>query len=58
LPGLQPAALVASSSKKKKRMRAILYAQFFPVKTLPQLVSDRNLYRLLVLSGLAVVLFS
>jgi hypothetical protein len=39
-------------------MRAILYAQFFPVKTLPQLVSDRNLYRLLVLSGLAVVLFS
>jgi hypothetical protein len=35
-------------------MKALLYAQFNPSKTLRQLISDRHLYRLLVL--IAVIL--
>jgi hypothetical protein len=35
-------------------MKAFLYAQFNPSKTLPQLISDRNLYRILAL--IAVIL--
>ena len=33
-------------------MRAIVYAQFHPVKTMKQFISDRSLYRSLILAML------
>jgi tRNA threonylcarbamoyladenosine modification (KEOPS) complex Cgi121 subunit len=33
-------------------MRAIVYAQFHPVKTMKQFISDRGLYRSLILAML------
>ena len=33
-------------------MRAIVYAQFQPVKTMKQFISDRSLYRSLILAML------
>jgi len=33
-------------------MKAILYAQLNPTKTMRQLVNDRNLYRLAIVSSL------
>lgn len=35
-------------------MKAIMWQQINPTKTLKQLVSDRNLFRLIVLAGLAM----
>ena len=35
-------------------MKAILYAQLHPVKTLKQFISDRCLYRMLILAMLVV----
>ena len=39
-----------------QRMRAILYAQFIPAKTLQQLVADRAVYVRLLLIGLVMIL--
>jgi hypothetical protein len=41
----------------KTRTKAFLIAQFNPVKTLRQLVEDRNLYRASINAVLVVVLF-
>ena len=35
-------------------MRAIVYAQLHPVKTMRQFISDRRLYRTLILAMLVV----
>jgi hypothetical protein len=35
-------------------MKAILYAQFHPVKTMKQFISDRSLFRTLMLATLLV----
>jgi len=35
-------------------MKAILYAQFQPVKTMKQFISDRCLYRMLILTMLVL----
>jgi hypothetical protein len=35
-------------------MKALVYAQFQPVKTMRQLINDRGLYRVLILAMLAV----
>jgi len=36
-------------------MKALLYAQFNPTKTLGQLIADRNLYRILAVLTLILV---
>ena len=36
-------------------MKALLYAQFNPVKTLKQVTNDRTLYRALIVISLVVV---
>jgi hypothetical protein len=41
----------------KKRTKAFLYAQFLPVKTLRQLVGDRNGFRAALTVMLVLVLF-
>jgi hypothetical protein len=35
-------------------MKAIVYAQFHPVKTMKQFINDRSLYRTLILAMLFV----
>ena len=35
-------------------MRAIIYAQLHPVKTMKQFINDRSLYRVLILMMLAL----
>ena len=35
-------------------MKAIVYAQFHPVKTMRQFINDRCLYRMLILAMLVV----
>jgi len=35
-------------------MKAMLYAQLNPCKTMTQLINDRNLYRLVILSSLVL----
>jgi hypothetical protein len=42
----------------KMRITAFLRAQFNPVKTLRQLIDDRNLYRSSISAVLVVVLFA
>lgn len=36
-------------------MKAIIYAQFHPVKTMRQFISDRGLYRAIILTSLVMV---
>jgi hypothetical protein len=36
-------------------MKRILYAQFLPVKTMRQLVADRRLYRMAILTALLLM---
>jgi len=43
-----------SSRYKYKNMKAIIWNQINPTKSLKQLVSDRNVFRLIVLAGLAM----
>lgn len=40
--------------RMRQCMKAILYAQFQPVKTMKQFISDRNLFRTLALGMLLV----
>jgi hypothetical protein len=35
-------------------MKAALYAQFNPVKTMEQLIGDRSVLRICILAGLAI----
>ena len=43
--------------KVKIGVRASLYAQFSPAKTLRQLIDDRNWYRTSIIAALFVFLF-
>lgn len=38
-------------------MKSFIYAQFNPVKTLDQIVSDRELYRVLIIGALLAACF-
>ena len=40
--------------RMRQCMKAILYAQFHPVKTMKQFISDRSLFRTLMLATLLV----
>jgi hypothetical protein len=35
-------------------MKSLIYSQLYPVKTLKQMMNDRTLYRILIISALVV----
>jgi len=45
---------LSNSLRMSLSMKAIVYAQLHPVKTMKQIINDRSLYRILILGVLLV----
>ena len=52
--GMAPALSLLQTTRMRLNMKAFVYAQFHPVKTMRQFINDRGLYRALILAMLVM----